>query len=66
MALQVDIDVAPIVLQKNDCAPFAVVWIVEVLLLEARTRWEEAVLSGDATYVEYQRQVPWRLIPGIL
>ncbi len=44
---------------------FALVWVIEVLLLEARTRWEEDVLSGDAAYVEYQQQVPWRLIPGV-
>lgn len=45
---------------------FALVWVVEVLLFEARTRWEEDVLSGDPSYLEYQRQVPWRLIPGVL
>jgi protein-S-isoprenylcysteine O-methyltransferase Ste14 len=50
----------------NPQAWFAVVWVVEVLLLEARTRWEEAVLVGDPAYVAYQREVPWRLIPGLL
>ncbi len=45
---------------------FAVVWVGEVLLLEVRSRWEEEVLAGDAAYVEYQQQVPWRLIPGVI
>jgi len=45
---------------------FALVWVVEVLLLEARTRWEEEVLAGDPKYLEYQARVPWRLIPGVL
>ena len=45
---------------------FGLVWVVEVLLLEARTRWEEQVLSEDVLYVEYQQRVPWRLIPGVL
>ena len=45
---------------------FGLVWVVEVLLLEARTRWEEQVLSEDVLYVEYQQRVPWRLIPGVM
>ena len=45
---------------------FALVWVIEVLLLEARTRWEENVLSGDPAYLEYQNRVPWRLIPGVM
>ena len=45
---------------------FALVWVIEVLLLEARTRWEEAVLAGDPAYAEYQQHVRWRLIPGVL
>ena len=45
---------------------FGLVWVVEVLLLEARTRWEEQVLSEDVLYVEYQQRVPWRLIPGVI
>ncbi len=45
---------------------FAVVWVLEVLLLDARTRWEEEILLGDAAYAGYRRQVPWRLIPGVL
>ena len=45
---------------------FGLVWVVEVLLLEARTRWEEQVLSEDVVYVEYQQRVKWRLIPGVM
>ncbi len=45
---------------------FAVVWVVEVLLLEARTRWEEDVLVADPAYAAYRARVPWRLIPGLI
>lgn len=44
---------------------FALIWVVEVLLLESRTRWEEEVLAEDPTYLAYQQQVRWRLIPGV-
>ena len=44
---------------------FGLVWVLEVLLLEARTRWEEQGLLDDVRYVEYQQRVPWRLIPGV-
>ena len=44
---------------------FAVVWVLRVLLLEARTRWEEAVMAGDGGYANYQQRVRWRLIPGL-
>lgn len=52
------------------CLGYASAWngLVWLLLLAAqleRIRTEERLLSQDAAYQAYRRQVPWRLAPGL-
>jgi len=43
----------------------ALVWLVADGSQLLRIRYEERLLSQDAAYAAYQRQVRWRLIPGV-
>ncbi len=41
------------------------VWLVADGSQLLRIRYEERLLGQDVAYAAYQRQVPWRLIPGV-